>query len=313
MASSVSESTERIDSNVKTRINRWDTPWLNARLLIGCAIILFVILIGVLGPLFWDTDLALVGSSPLNLPPAWITEPFSFFPAGSPEHPLGTESNGRDMLAVVIVGAPASLGVGLLAAGIGIGVAIVFGSCAGYFGGVIDDIIRTLSDVWIVIPSLAVLVVISSYVRVTDLNTMVFVLALFAWPGPTRLVRSQVLTMRERGYVRMAELTGVPPIVIMIFEIMPNILPWLASSFTTSVSGAILAAAGLEVLGLGPTRWPTLGMMIYQAINSSAIIRGMWWWWGIPIVVLVIIFTGFFLITVGLDEIANPRLRGLNQ
>ena len=117
--------------------------------------------------------------------------------------------------------------------------------------------------------------------------------------------------MRERGYVRMARLSGQSTFKIMFREMLPNMFPCLAASFAGNVSGAILAATSLEALGLGPTRIPTLGMTIFYAIRSSAIIRGMWWWWGFPIMILMIIFSGFFLISTGLDEIANPRLRGV--
>jgi peptide/nickel transport system permease protein len=108
----------------------------------------------------------------------------------------------------------------------------------------------------------------------------------------------------------MARLSGVSAFNIMFKQMLPNMLPYLAASFTGSVSGAILASASLEALGLGPTRIPTLGMTIYYAIRGSAIIRGMGWWWGMPILILIVIFSGLFLITIGLDEIANPRLRG---
>jgi peptide/nickel transport system permease protein len=240
------------------------------------------------------------------------TNPYGF---GNPswDHPLGTESNGRDMLAVLIVGAPRSLRVGLIAAGIGMLVGIMLGFTAGFLGGWVDNVIRTLSDAAITIPSLAVLIVISAYVRSVSVENMALLLALFAWPGPTRLIRSQVLTLRERGYVQMARLSGASTFDIMFKEMMPNLLPYLAASFTGNVSGAILAATGLEALGLGPTRIPTLGMTIFYAIRAAAILRGMWWWWGLPIALLVIIFTGLFLMTIGLDEIANPRLRGVQQ
>jgi peptide/nickel transport system permease protein len=229
---------------------------------------------------------------------------------GAPEHPLGTESNGRDMLAQLIVGTPASLKVGLIAASIGMGVGIIMGSLAGYFGGWWDHVIRTITDAVIVIPTLMVLIAIAAYVQMPDTTTMALILALFAWPGPTRIIRSQVLTLRERGYVKMAQLSNVPALEIMLVEMVPNMLPWLAASLTAGISGAILAAAGLEALGLGPTRVPSLGMIINYALRSSALVRGMTWWWLPPIITLIIIFTGFFLMTVGLDEIANPRLRG---
>jgi peptide/nickel transport system permease protein len=393
------------------KLNRWDSPWLNPKFILGLSMVLFVALMGVIGPLFWDTTLARVASSPQNLPPPWAPgygeltlrgavpatpvvvtmptrraasvtsapesaaaptrssvtggNPFAtrapaatpatgsgsmtggnpFVPQattpvesatttdapaaqpaapvvranpygfGSPtwDHPLGTESNGRDMLAVLIVGAPRSLRIGLIAAGIGMLVGIILGFTAGFLGGWVDNVIRTFSDAFITIPSLAVLIVISAYVRSVSVENMALLLALFAWPGPTRLIRSQVLTLRERGYVQMARLSGASTPDIMFKEMMPNLLPYLAASFTGNVSGAILAATGLEALGLGPTRIPTLGMTIFYAIRAAAILRGMWWWWGFPILLLVIIFTGLFLMTVGLDEIANPRLRGVQQ
>jgi peptide/nickel transport system permease protein len=229
---------------------------------------------------------------------------------GSSDHPLGTESSGRDMLAQLIVGTPSSLKVGFIAASIGMTVGVILGSLAGYLGGWVDNVIRVISDSVITIPSLIVLVVLASYVRMADTTTMALILALFAWPGPTRLVRSQVLTLRERGYVRMAALSGVPGRRIMFQEMMPNMMPWLAASLTGGISAAILAATGLEALGLGPTRVPSLGTIINQALENSALVRGMVWWWLPPIIILVIIFTGFFLLTIGLDEIANPRLRG---
>jgi peptide/nickel transport system permease protein len=285
------------------RINIWDSPWLNTKFVIGGSIVVFVLLFGLVGPLFWNTDLAYTASSPTNLPPMWDK-------GGSPEHPLGTESNGRDMLAQLIVGIPASLKVGILAASIGLGVGVLLGSIAGYLGGWTDHVVRTISDSVMTIPSLMVLISIAAYVHMPDTTAMALILALFAWPGPTRLVRSQVLTLRERGYVRMAQLSNVPPLEIMLVEMVPNMMPWLAASLTGGISGAILAATGLEALGLGPTRVPSLGMIINYALTSSALVRGMVWWWLPPILALILIFIGFFLMTIGLDEIANPRLRG---
>ena len=293
------------------RLNRWDSPWLNPKLLIGFSMVMFVVLLGVIGPLFWDVTQARVASAPLNIPPLWLKEHSPFFPDPDPAHPLGTESNGRDMLALLMVAAPGSLRVGLIAAGLGMGIGIVLGFSAGLIGGWWDAFVRTISDAVITIPSLAVLIVISAFVRQIDLNNMALLLALFAWPGPTRLLRAQVLSLRERGYVQMARLSGASTLDIMFKEMLPNLLPYLAASFSGNVSGNILAATGLEALGLGPTRVPTLGMTIFYSIRAASILRGMWWWWGFPILLLIVIFTGLFLISVGLDEIANPRLRGV--
>jgi peptide/nickel transport system permease protein len=293
------------------RINRFDSPWLNPKFLIGLAMVGIVVLLNFVGPLIYDTKLALPASSPLNLPPAWgEANPKLGFGKPTWDHPLGTESTGRDMLAVLLVGSPRSLRVGLIAAAFGLLIGMVLGFMAGFLGGWVDIIIRTLSDAIITIPSLCILIVISAYIKQMSPETMALLLAALNWAGPTRLLRAQVLTLRERGYVNMARLSGASSFAIMFREIMPNLLPYIASSFTGNVSGAILAATSLEVLGLGPTRLPTLGMTIFYAISASAILRGMWWWWGIPIVALIWIFTGLFQITIGLDEIANPRLRG---
>ena len=289
-------------------VNRFDSPWLNTKFVTGLAMVLAVLLMGLVGPRFWDETLARAASSPLNLPPAWVHDPQ--FDEPDPAHPLGTESNGRDILAVVITGAPRSFQVGLIAAGVGLSLGTILGLTAGLLGGWVDGVIRTIADSVITIPSLALLIVISSYVRVVEISALALILALFSWAGPTRLVRAQVLSLRERGYVRMARLSGASTFEIMFREMLPNMLPYLASSLAGNVAGAILAATSLEALGLGPTRIPTLGMTIFFAIRSSAVIRGMWWWWGFPILILIVIFSGLFLMAIGLDEIANPRLRG---
>lgn len=283
--------------------------WVNAKLLSGIAIILAVVLFGLLGRLFWDVTQARVASCPLNLPPLGFNPPGPGFQPYQTAHPLGTESSGRDMLALLITGTPNSMLVGLIAAAIGMVVGVLLGMSAGFMGGWVDAVIRICSDAFITIPSLAVLIVISSYVSEIDIKSMGLLLALFAWPGTTRVIRAQVLSLRERGYVQMARLSGASSIEIMIFELLPNLLPYIAASFTASVSGNILAATGLEALGLGPSRVPTLGMTIFYAIRGAAILRGMWWWWGLPILMLMLIFTGLFLIAIGLDELVNPRLR----
>jgi peptide/nickel transport system permease protein len=117
------------------------------------------------------------------------------------------------------------------------------------------------------------------------------------------------LTIRERSYVQLAALSGVSGPEIIFKELLPNLLPYLVASLVTAVSGAILASIGLEVLGLGSLDSPTLGMTLYWVNYSAAIINGWWWWWVPPIVVIVILFMGLFLVTIGLDEFANPRLR----
>jgi peptide/nickel transport system permease protein len=278
------------------------TVWLNFKLIAGASMVLVIVLFGLIGPLFWNTHLANPGSSPPNLPPIWEH-------GGTGAHPFGTESLGRDILALVIVGSQATLRVGAIAAVAGMLVAVVLGFGGGYLGGWIDDIVRVLADSWVTIPALAVLVVLAAALQGVTADTEALLLALFSWPEATRMIRSQMLSMRGRSYVKMAKLSGVSSFSIMFTEILPNMIPFVVASFVRAMAGAIMAATGLEALGLGPTQTPTLGTTIYYAIQGSALLRGIWWWWGAPVAVLVIIFSGLFILSIGLDEVSNPRIK----
>ncbi len=287
--------------------NRFDNPWLNWKFLGGSGILAIIGILILIGYVFWDTSLALSASSPLNLPPVGFTNWRG--QEGVSEHPLGTENSGRDMLALIIVGTPRTIGVGVIAASVGMLAGIVLGFAAGFLGGWVDDVIRLAADVTITIPSLLVLIVIQSVLRQVDFVMMALLISLFAWATPTRYIRAQVLSMRESGYVQMARLSGVPVRDIMFREIMPNLLPYLAASYIGNMTSAIIAAVGLEVLGFGPQRIPSLGVAIFFSIEAAALLRNMWWWWGLPTIILAIVFIALLLINLGLDEIANPRLR----
>ena len=138
---------------------------------------------------------------------------------------------------------------------------------------------------------------------------MALVIASLAWMNPARTVRAQVLTLRERGYIQVARLSGVSSGKVIVSEMLPNLLPYLAAGFVGAVSAAVLASIGLEALGLGPQNEPTVGMTIYWALLFNAPLRGMWWWWFPPILVVVVLFLGLLLVSAGLDEVANPRHR----
>ena len=289
------------------RMRRFDNPWLDPKLLWGVGILLAIIAVGLVGRYAWDTEMVYTGSAPLKLPPVGF-ENLRKQP-GVGEHPLGTDGAGRDMLSLIIVGAPNTLFVGLVASTIGMTVGILLGFSAGFIGGRVDDVIRVFSDVMITIPPLLILVVVQASFGDVSLTLMALLIAGFVWQSPTRLIRAQVLSMRESGYVQMARLSGASTFDIMFREMMPNLVPYLFGSFIASVTTSIVTAVGLEVLGLGPQRIPTLGRTIYEAINSGALIQNLWWWWGIPTLLLAVMFIALLLINLGLDEVSNPRLR----
>jgi len=269
----------------------------NPQLMIGFAILLGMFVIWLLGYLFIDLENARPLSAPPDLPP-------------SREYPLGTDSAGRQMLPVMIAGTPMTLEIGLIAGAVGLLVGTLLGFTAGYFGGLVDTIIRGAADVALTVPALAVLVVLASVItQLLTVEVMALIVASLAWMWPTRTIRSQVLTMRERAYVEVARLSGLNDMEIIFKELMPNLLPYLAASFVGAVAAAVLAAIGLEALGLGPQSEPTLGMTIFWAIYHGAMLRGMWWWWAPPMIVIILLFIALFLVSAGLDELANPRVR----
>jgi peptide/nickel transport system permease protein len=270
-----------------------ESPTLGAGFLMVGAVLLF----GLLGPFFVDTSLAQPLSSTPRLAPSW-------------DHLFGTDDSGRDLLAVMVVGVPLTLRIGLLAGALGLGLGTFLGFTSGYIGGRLDGLIRVLVDTLLTVPPLVVLVSIASTIREEiSVNIMALVVASLAWMWPARVIRSQVLSMRERAYVQMAKLNGLNTTEIIWKELFPNLLPYLAANFANAVNWAILASIGLEALGLGPQNDPTIGMTIYWAITFSALIRGMWWWWAIPIIFIALIFIGLLMIAVGLDKLANPKGR----
>jgi peptide/nickel transport system permease protein len=266
-------------------------------LIIGLILMAALILFGPIASLLVDPDGAKGGSAMPEQPP-------------SAEFPLGTDAVGRQLLPVIVVGTPLTLRIGLIAGAIGLGLGVIFGFLAGYFGGWVDTLIKGAADVLLTVPGLLFLVVIATTIKgAVSVNMMAFVVASLAWMWPTRTIRAQVLTLRERQFVMVARLSGMSGLEIIWRELIPNLLPYLAASFVSAVGSAILATIGLEALGLGPQNEPTLGMTIYWALYYTSILRGLWWWWGPPIAIIILTFMGLFLISLGLDQIANPKLR----
>src|SRR5437588_604318 len=199
-----------------------------------------------------------------------------------------------------------SAGAGFL--GVAIGTILEFAGA--YYGGLVDAIVRGVVDVGLTIPTFLVLIIVAISIHTAmTIEQMALVVAAIAWLFPTRTIRSQVLTMRERAYVHVARLSGASGLKIILFELMPNLLPYLAASLVGAVAAAILASLGLEALGLGAVDSPTIGMTIYWVIFYGALLQGMWWWFLPPIIVVIMLFMGLFGLSAGLDEWANPRTR----
>lgn len=261
---------------------------------VGAVLMLLIILLSFVGPLLVNQQLSVVGAAAPNLHP-------------SGAHWFGTDALGRDVLVFVVLGTWQTLKIGLIAGGVAIVIGLVLGLVAGYFGGVVDAIVRVLADALMAIPALAVLALIAASVQNMTVDLLGLTVAALAWMVPTRAIRSQVLSLRESGYVEIARANGERETEVLFREILPNLIPYIAASFVGAIATGILAAIGLQALGLGVSSVPTLGTTIYWAQSYSAVLTGEWWWWAPPIVVIAIIFVSLFSLAAGLDRFANPR------
>lgn len=274
---------------------------LDPKLIIGSIIIIFLIFLVLFQPLLskliiGDVNPLTVGVFPMYEPP-------------SVRHLLGTDRFGRDILAVTLLSLRYSLIVGAIAGAISTIIGIIVGFSAGYKGGLTDTLLRGLTDTILVIPSLPILMILSAYVKALNIITMSFILTIFSWPFSARVIRSQVMSIKNASYIDLAKLNYMSDFEIIALEILPNLLPFLGVSFAGSVVGAMLAATGLEVLGLGPSGITTLGMMINFAIGQGALSMGKWNLIFPPIFMLILVFLGVQLVNMGLESTYNPRLR----
>jgi peptide/nickel transport system permease protein len=275
----------------------WSYLRRNRNLLVGLVILIAIALFCILGRLFWDLDLGYPLKSKPKQPPSW-------------EHPFGTDKQGRDLLAVMIIGTPKTFFIGFAGGLIGVAIGTCLALVAAYKGGIIDAIVRGMVDVGLTIPPLLVLILFAVSIKsALSVPQMALVVAALAWLFPTRTIRAQVLTIRERAYIQVARMSGASSRQMIFGEIMPNLLPYLAATFVGSVSAGILASIGLELLGLSNLDSNSLGITLYWANYWASLLNGWWWWLLPPVLMIIFLFVGLFNVAIGLDELANPRTR----
>ena len=269
----------------------------NPNLLIGIGLLLVIVLFVVIGSIKTKPEDA---------------KPLSFRPSQPPsaEHWLGTDRLGKDILAVMVEGTPKTFRIGLIAGTIGVVIGTLLAFFSGYYGGWFDTVTRSTVDILRTVPPLVVLIIIAISIQTKmTIEQMALTVSVLTWLDPTRVLRAQVLVLKRQAYVELARFTGMSGPEIIVKEMMPNLMPYIVSTFVLSVTSAVFASLGLEALGLGPFESNTLGMTIYWNIWYGSLLNGWWWWWSPPIIVIVLLFVGLFLISQGLDEWANPRLR----
>lgn len=268
------------------------TPWL----ITGLALIGGIAAFGIFGPF-------LVGN-PDAISNTGLSGPSS-------EHWLGTTQTGQDVLAQLAYATRGSLQIGLLVGILATVLSAFFGIYGAYLGGFADEVFSLLSNVFLVIPGLPLVIVISGFVprESRGLWTIALVLALTSWAASARVLRAQTLSVRNRDYVAASRVSGERPWRVIAVEILPNLLPVLASQFVFAVISAILGEAGLSFLGLGASGSSTLGTMLFYAQNGFALPLGAWWWFLPPGLMIALFGMGLSLINFSIDEIINPKLK----
>ncbi len=265
------------------------------KVLIGLAIILFFLGLAVVGPIIrpGDPD-ALI--APLGQPP-------------SAEWWFGTTSFGQDVFAQFVYGLGSTFLVGFLGGGIAGIIGMTVGFVAGYRGGIVDEILNMVTNVVLVIPTLALLLVAAAYLSARGIVVEAMFIGLTSWPWAARAIRAQTFTLRSREFVNLARMSGMRSLRVVFSEIAPNMSSYLFLTYILLFGGAILIAATLDFIGLGPTTGTSLGLMMYDAVAWSALQLGLWWWFIPPGIAITAIVGALYVTNVGLDEVFNPSLR----
>ncbi|RLT24255.1 MAG: ABC transporter permease [Chloroflexi bacterium] len=280
----------------------------NKSLGIGLGIILLLVLFTLHGMVTVDQARAYPLKAKPKQPPGILDFSAEAWPG---KLPMGSDFFGRDMHAAMVRGMWQTALIGVIAGAAGTLVGVVLGFTSAYFGGVFDAFIKGICQILTPIPVFMIQIIIASSLDKRDVTifTMAWIVVMLAWMGPTLVIRSQVLSMKERQFVSVAKLSGVGNGGIIFGEILPNLLPFIAAAFVSQVFAGVFSSFYLAIVGLGPLREPLLGNIIWGAQSQGAFFNG-WWWWPIwPAAAMVLILSALALINMGLDELANPRIR----
>lgn len=267
----------------------------NRKTVIGLTLLGVFVLLAFIGPMIAPHDPS-ARSPELLQPPSWT-------------HPFGTTQTGQDIFSQILVGTRGVLLVGLVAALVATFLSIVVGVTAGYLGGIGDDVLSSLSNVFLVIPGLPLIIIVASFLPETSDLVIAFVIGLTAWAWGARVLRAQTLSLRSRDYVQAARATGESTWRIVVFELLPNLTAVIASGFIGTVIFAVLAEITLAFIGVADISHWNWGTVLFWAQSNQALAQGAWWWFVPAGLCIALLGTSLALINFGIDEFVNPRLR----
>lgn len=268
----------------------------NKKVIVGLVLFLSIVLLAVVGPMLTPYDYEEYAGMPYDPP--------------SPNHWFGTTIMGRDVFTLTVYGLRSTLLVGFIAGTIATVVGCIIGFLAGYYGGSwFDEILMMITNIFVVIPQLALLIIISAFLKVRGIIVMSVIVSATAWPWTARAVRSQTLSLKNQEYVSLSRISALSVARILREDIASNMFSYVFMAFILQFNGTMLSTVQLEFLGLGPTRGVSLGLVMQDAVNWNAIQLGMWWWAIIPGLIITVMITSLYLVNTGLDAAFNPRLR----
>jgi peptide/nickel transport system permease protein len=241
-------------------------------------------------------------------PSRWGQVPRDLRP--SAQHWLGTDSNGQDIFWTATFAVRNSLIIAVIAGVVSRIIAVIVGMVAGYKGRTWDRVLMFFSDSLLVIPLFLIIVMMAMLIRASlNLVSLGLLLAFFGWAWDARLIRSQILSLRERDFTQTAILSGTGTFKLVMNEYMPYTTPLIFSTLINNMAWAIGLEITLAILGLLDLATPTLGTMLYWAINYQAILLGRWWWVMTPITLSVALFIALYWLSVSISEYLDPRTR----
>ncbi|HVS84321.1 MAG TPA: ABC transporter permease [Gaiellaceae bacterium] len=268
----------------------------NPKSRLGLAIVAFMVLVALIAPLISVSDPNAFSLFDGRQGPSW-------------HHLFGTTDQGSDIFSQVVVGARRSLLLGAAAGLLATVIAATLGITAAYMGGVVDEAVNFLINVFLTIPPIPLLVVISGYLKTRGMGTMIVVLAVVLWAFEARILRGQALSLKNRDFILAAKTSGESTRRIVFGELMPNMISRIAAVFVLVFYVALLTDAGLEFLGLGDVAKVSWGSTLYWAQVNSTLLQGEWWPSFFPGGALALMVLGLVLLLAGIDEVSNPRLR----
>lgn len=265
------------------------------RLVVGIIIVGAFLIMGLIVPLFAPEDPTNWNTYFRNMPP-------------SREHIMGTNNLGQDIFWLLSWSIRNSLWLGLLVSALATAIGVMVGMISGFLGGFVDRALTTVMDTVIAVPSLPILILISALLSgSTSLLIIAGVLVFFNWPWPGRQARAMSLSLREREFINVAQASGEGTLKIVVLEIMPFMLGWALANFINTVLVAISAESGLAIIGLSSLKDATLGTMIYWAMQHQALLLEQWLWILSPILSIMLLFIGLFLVSTGWSDYFATR------